>query len=178
LTKRNLYSTVQQVNFSDPLGSPLLTLPTAPHGTATEKIFGEYDRRQYESLVEWVRAVSQKDEPRPPQSINRPDGHLLQAMSIERPVLPRSSAKSTAPEEPNPISPAATLPQINVANSNKVAEPVDQSQNDTSFLAADPFDPEIFNRRYLDAPNRQAARPSAPRSTTEIQRSSKENSPR
>ncbi|MCS7306714.1 MAG: hypothetical protein NZ602_16595 [Thermoguttaceae bacterium] len=54
LTQRNLASTFQWIHPKQPLQSPLLTIPLAPHGSAKSPIFGNPQSEAYQRLVRWV----------------------------------------------------------------------------------------------------------------------------
>lgn len=64
-TQRNLYNVLQYVNCNNPLASPLLTIPVAPHGNAQHAIFGQQQAEQYRRLREWVLQVSGRTPPAP-----------------------------------------------------------------------------------------------------------------
>ncbi len=96
LTQRNLASTFQWINPKDPLRSPLLTVPRAPHGSAKTAIFGNPHSEAYQRLVRWVLLAA---------SVGPASDALVKVEHVEH------SGDSTAPDKtplPNslPTSPA------------------------------------------------------------------------
>ncbi|WP_460183648.1 hypothetical protein [Thermopirellula anaerolimosa] len=60
-TAHNLEVVFRWINFEDPGASPLLAVPTRPHGGTSAPIFSGTSARQYRELVDWVFAVTRKD---------------------------------------------------------------------------------------------------------------------
>lgn len=135
-TQRNLYASLGQIDEESPAKSPLLTAPSAPHGDVPSALFGERDQQQFELLVNWVEQVVHKDNPGPP-TIDPGPSSLLQASYAEPVKLPRTDAASGAKDESRGLE---TSPNPNVRpNAGHPGE----------FVPRDPFDAEIFNRRFL-----------------------------
>lgn len=59
LTQRNLASTFRWINAQEPLRSPLLAAPLAPHGSVKIPIFGNPHCEAYQRLVRWVLLAAQ-----------------------------------------------------------------------------------------------------------------------
>lgn len=139
-TQRNLFATLQQVNTRGPEQSPLLTVPSAPHGSLDRPAFGDRDQPQVKMLEEWVRQVAKQDLGPAPKTISTASSPLLQAgfSQVQSPTQEPSpkSPLSPPPAEQTPASsPGPRLRQL----------PYD------GFVPRDAFDPEIFNRRFFGA---------------------------
>lgn len=132
-TQRNLQATLQFVDRENPLNSPLLRVPQAPHGDALAAVFDERSKRQAEELQAWLSLFT----PRPNNAA--PPIVAGNAGAPPKPAAP--SVTAPAPKEVQPASAGEALPQ---------ASPSAASE----FRPRDPFDPEIFNRRF--GPNRLA----------------------
>jgi hypothetical protein len=63
LTQRNLYSVLEWVDRDDPAKSPLLNVPTRPHGTTRAPIFGNNQTAIYGQLFDWCCRVSRAQGP-------------------------------------------------------------------------------------------------------------------
>jgi len=121
LTQRNLHAALQWIDHKDPKASPLLTAPVNPHGTAKTPVFTNSQVAQYQRLVDWVFQVSQKRQAEVPETVSSAHQPPVHAMPAE------TSGFDFPPpdQEPQPPHPSAPSPG-----------------------PGDPFDPEIFNRRY------------------------------
>jgi len=119
-THRNLHATIQMIDRKHPLGSPLAKVLNAPHGP-NDSVNTRLSQQQVERVMRWIKGLSEGN-----------------------------SAKRTA-------TIAATSQTLRQASS-KINQRLDQGNNDPSPQlsergnsdreVADPFDPEIFNRRY------------------------------
>ncbi len=144
ITQRNLYAVLQFVNQDNPLASRLLTVPSSPHGTAQSAIFTERQAGQYQRLLQWVNQLARQT----------PDS----------PAVPAPTAVADSPASAVPVEGPLLLPQnarrarqLPAAGPNQSARrgdarPATKLPGDASPASynqpADPFDPEVFNRRY------------------------------
>ncbi|MGD0654364.1 MAG: hypothetical protein ABSA16_08485 [Thermoguttaceae bacterium] len=69
LTQRNIQAVLRYVDRDNPLASRILTVPTAPHGTAKTAVFSERQAMQYKRLVDWVLQLGPADMPESPATI-------------------------------------------------------------------------------------------------------------
>lgn len=60
-TAHNLETVLGWIDFENPGASPLLAVPTRPHGGSNVPIFSGDSARQYRELVDWVYSVTRKD---------------------------------------------------------------------------------------------------------------------
>ena len=58
LTQRNLYNTVQLIDFGNPPESRLLEIARQPHGPLKSGVFGDERSPKYQELVAWVTALT------------------------------------------------------------------------------------------------------------------------
>ena len=155
-TQRNLYNTWQTLDPQQPDQSPLINITTAPHG-GTAALFTQREWDQYQRLVTWVRRATSKSPAPNPSGIKQPATVLAQ---------PRSAAKktagdsATATEEAN-LQRAASVEAV--LNSPVLPmekkKPLPATEAPKSLPGtSDPFDPELFNRRFhaarFEAPER------------------------
>ena len=124
LTQRNLHATLQWIDRGDPKASPLLTAPVNPHGTAKVPVFTNSQVAQYQRLVDWVFQVAEKKKAEVPETVSANHQPLVRAMPAETSGFDFPPPQQQPPQQPQP------------------------QRNDATPGHADPFDPEIFNRRY------------------------------
>ncbi|MBS0208516.1 MAG: hypothetical protein JSS27_06130 [Planctomycetes bacterium] len=145
LTQRNLHAAIAQVDMSNPAASPLLTVPLKEHGGRKTPLFTSHEMTQYRQLVAWVYRVSRSSVPldaRPQQTVKRPDerGETLLQNS---PARPNASLLDTAVVDNAPAKEGEAPAKSATAAAAK---------NDAAFKPRDPFDADVFNRRYHGAP--------------------------
>jgi hypothetical protein len=130
---------MQWVDTEDAPSSPLLTVPSCAHGGLETGVFGPREKDQFDLLANWVRRATTVDTAPVPETIpellDTPPTGLVQA-SYSQPVeLPRPLADDAGAN----AAPRAERP----------TRPV-QARSDVpgALVPRDPFDAEIFNRRY------------------------------
>ena len=142
ITQRNLYSVLPFVDRENPAGSRLLTAPNGPHGTAKQAIFNEHQAAQYKRMVDWAASLAQQSTPESPATLD-----ARGALRAGRPRLRRRRYRKR-PERPVrcPSAGKASRPDARAARN---AGQTGCRPPPASFdQPADPFDPEVFNRRY------------------------------
>lgn len=159
LTQRNLYSVWQVIDATQPASSPLLTQPIRPHGKAKGPIFSGREAAQYRQLVSWVYAVTRQRKPVEPPPEDGSDS--LQVASAERakeklkkarpPVKPSASPSlDEAATTDEPKEDELAPPELaDHGDSQPIRRPEKSLAQDDEYVPVDPFDPEIFNRRYF-----------------------------
>jgi len=126
LTQRNLHATLQWIDREEPAASPLLSAATRPHGTATTPVFTHRQLVQYQQLVQWVEQLAERPRPAIPATVDL-----------------RSRPPASPYDETEPV--------VDSAESNPPTPPLGPEQGPpaSQFAPIDPFDPEIFNRRFF-----------------------------
>jgi hypothetical protein len=206
LTQRNLYAVLQYIDRENPAESPLLTVPSKPHGTLKTAIFSEHRTGQYMRLVGWAKGLGpiensipyetlverktpknepdelESDAPSPPRLLSR---NAMQAKPLAAARKNQVRPMPDAGDTPNGVQPASYQePPSEFLQSNhsrnSSAEPLKASnkldpQSPPQLEKRvkrgaplpltgpkDPFDPDIFNRRYhnSDKPSEGERQPS------------------
>ena len=126
-TLRNLHATRELVDPENAQNSALLKTPLRPHGGADEALMTEEDPH-YHLLEQWTRRLTgPATEPEPVSQLSRPNAVLLQ----------NQLAGSRAGRAPSPAgSPSRSPSDVEIVRPDEAG-------------TRDPFDPELFNRRYF-----------------------------
>ncbi len=134
LTQRNLYATLQMIDASNPDQSPLLTVPLGPHGGEKVSLFAGRNERQWEQLRDWVHLAVRTPAPQDPET----EGVGPDSLGRDRQAsAPRATDR--------PSSTMAAHGEIHRSVFARGRSPKDASD----YTPRDPFDPDIFNRRYF-----------------------------
>lgn len=164
LTQRNLQSSVQMLDYQNPLQSKLLTSASRPHGTASSAIF-DPQTVKYRQLYNWIAVVTQRA-PGGPEASDRPA-----TVGFGGPVTTSQNQPTDAAAmfADSPVRPAKTPYRLRAARAaathggSEDAAPKDHSGGapqpggDSALPnanlptdSADPFSPEAFNRQFGD----------------------------
>jgi len=172
LTQRNLHGTLAWVDRDKPRESKLLTVPVQPHGSA-EAMFTDHQRDQYQRIVDWVHQVAgqggsvagvaaKPPEERPPH-VRLP--WQATAAAHTEPVAPSG-------DQPSNVVPAVPTAGVRASQATGVigfrpggiprtTDPMVQRGASLPDAApVDPFDAEVFNRRFF--PQKRASSPIGP----------------
>jgi hypothetical protein len=136
ITERNLAATLNQTNYATPAQSPLLVKALQVHGSAESPALLERETRYYELLAKWVTRVS------PPREAE------LEKVARRNEVL--FQARTVGSARPDGKAPGSQAEERSEGDSSPSKAAADD------YEPVDPFDPEIFNRRYHrddDVPN-------------------------
>jgi hypothetical protein len=139
VTQRNIASALDLVDRESPAASPLLTVPLRQHGTTRGPIFSSREIAQYKLLVDWVHEVASGTKPASPPSVQPESPPLLQTI---QPAEPPSNDASASPNRDAPASLKLRDDALG-KQENSRAKP-----ESPVYVPVDPFDPEVFNRRY------------------------------
>jgi hypothetical protein len=129
MTQRNLFNTLAYVDRGNPLRSQLLTLPKTSHG-GREAVFSEAETHQMRMLVAWVAGIANKPIVNLPTSVAKPPAPLLQTRAEAMKAM--ENARPTQDAQPADTS----------------LTPGSRMKRESEYQPRDPFDPEVFNRRY------------------------------
>ncbi|HVX63693.1 MAG TPA: hypothetical protein VHC19_23930 [Pirellulales bacterium] len=161
-TQRNLYAVWQHVNPNHPEQSPLLVEATQRHGDSKAAIFNDHDAAQYLQLAAWVSQFGRGGQkPTQPATVKAPAAPLLQSMPPATParqVLEASGNPQTKLSQPaaeSPLESSEEPPSAESGASGPAAANADGNRGKAErkprpadYTPVDPFDPEIFNRKY------------------------------
>lgn len=169
LTQRNIHAVIKQIDWENYEKSPLLTAPLRAHGTARAPVFTDRYSGKYQQLLAWTQFLVQGEKPLVSESA------AVSPADYTVPLQPASAVAPTAFTEPIlpsglDVSQAAFESSLPAASGSpmgetlgdaieagrteqgNVAAPRSQVKRGgfpPEFLPADPFDPEIFNRRFF-----------------------------
>jgi hypothetical protein len=165
LTQRNLQSSVQMLDYQNPLQSKLLTSASRPHGSAASAIFDQQTVK-YRQLYNWIALVTQRM-PGGPDASEQPatvgfggqaaknQNQMNDAAAIAE-VTPRpakvpyrvrtakSAASHTSGADSSSKDPFGAASQAGTENP--------AAPGNLPAESADPFSPEAFNRQFADPP--------------------------
>ena len=172
-TQRNLFNTWQTLDSKNPDKSPLINITTAPHGGA-DTLFSQREWDQYQRLVTWVRRATRKGPATMPNEIELPATVLTQPRGV--PGNPSGQIDSTLNEgELQRASSVEALLKSPVIPQQQKPRPPTESPPKQLPGTRDPFDPDLFNRKFhaarFESPERSAPNPtkdsSEPQTTSE-----------
>jgi hypothetical protein len=167
-TQRNLERVLQFVDRENPPQSRLLAAPIRPHGNAKAPIFSDREQSQYKQLVLWVYAVAGDAKPPETPTLAERTAPLLQTMppahaheraAKEPQRLPEGDPQNELPPPgeiderripPSSAEGAFTREELRARGLLHHATSNVQHGADATppFVPKDPFDPELFNRRF------------------------------
>lgn len=142
-TERNLYAVLAYLDKENFEQSPLLTVPQSQHGSTLAAVFDKRTRHQLDELTAWTRLALAVPARAPVAKVISPPALLSQQQSGVKLV---SAEEDLAPEQP----------RATASTEKGTPQPFQPSQDaaplpkDGSFTPRDPFDPEIFNRKYRE----------------------------
>lgn len=166
-TQGNLQAVLAMINRDMPQESKLLEAPIRPHGNMKIPVFTDREQSQYKQLVQWVYLVSNVKQASPRPTLAERTAPLLQA-------APRKGRAPSEADQREP-QPAGESPEVELADwSDSFPDQAKNSDGEETksrgttggrgeagkraasqqtapkadFVPKDPFDPEIFNRRY------------------------------
>jgi hypothetical protein len=139
MSQRNLHTILGFVDRQHPRSSPILAAASTAHGGSEHASIG-IDSKQYNNLLNWLIMIGDQ----PNQTVvpiePPPDDALEIDIQSIKPLNPDSAARlnpKPAAESDLELSPAiGEIPQLNSLKPR--------------FTPRDEFDPEIFNRQYVD----------------------------
>lgn len=150
-TQRNLHAVLQLIDRAAPEASPLLTSPRGVHGNTTSPVFSQREERQYEQLVQWVKlaveAPASRNVAKASSSEARPF-HVADAHAYRTYLKPplATSETTSKPKSQSDDEPRKTAAKS--AEGRKSVSPFPAPPPASQPVSQDPFDPELFNRRF------------------------------
>lgn len=150
LTQRNLYAVWQMIDGDRPLVSPLLTRPMGPHGKAKAAIFSGRDAAQYRQLVSWVNEITRQHKPQEVQVDDPPEQVTATvAPAHKKKTRPTSEKPPKTDETASADDADYQIEQTTSKGDDAIAATSTADDDVDDYVPVDPFDPEIFNRRYF-----------------------------
>ena len=152
LTQRNLYAALQYVDKEKPLSSPLIRQATLAHGKSRQAPIDPRETESLRQLANWLTRFQQGStrpanlEPQPAvlsqrDSAGQPEAQLVTHLE---PVGPSTEEDELDDPSMSEAKPPAAQPPVATPSSSTTGAPAAPSAAGVS----DPFDPEVFNRRY------------------------------
>lgn len=142
-TQRNLHTILQYIDRANPPQSQLLTIPKHPHGNLSTPVFGDRQKVQYQNLEQWVTKLGQKTTAATPPPHVAPPPHA---------VLTKPADFQETSQEPKTNDEDSLLDELvktlTEEDGKSPAQP-QRPKHRRQFVPRDPFDPQIFNRRYF-----------------------------
>jgi hypothetical protein len=148
ITQRNLDAALSMVDYEKPMESRLLTAPQSPHGGLAEPIFGARSTEEHAALTEWVRRLTRRsDEPTAPSTVEATARRGEELSFTGNSGSGSWEAAGAPPPGPTSGGPLSASAGIRVPVPVAPNRPSEESRPQPPG-PRDPFDPEIFNRRY------------------------------
>jgi hypothetical protein len=150
-TQRNLKTVLAFLDRETPISSPLLERASTPHGGCAQPPLGHgQDAPQLLLLSQWVQSHLAGSQPASPSLAGDPHSVLPQPAEAPVDAVRRADAEAAAGQRA--LSAARPDPRQNLlqheTGSAEVIRPVAAEHATSGYQAVDPFDPEVFNRRY------------------------------
>ena len=154
-TQRNLHAVLATIDHEQPDASPLLLMPTRPHGASRTAVFTSQKAIQYKQLVDWAYSVSNKTQVKrpiddtaseewpfagkPKKNRKNKDESLSQSPTIAAKYLDQTvpSGGEVQQQSDTDVKPAAAQESAD--------EPSDSAEKDVSTI--NPRQPQRLGRR-------------------------------
>lgn len=158
-SQRNLHNVLKYIDREDPFASPLWIAATQPHAGNEEPMVKD-QTAAYQQLTEWLVSISE-DPGAAMESYQRSITPLTEnenpSDAIE-PIKPARAMEHPFDQSATPLPKGQTLPETGaeppiespVALPSTIGEIPELDSKTSGFTPVDPFDPEIFNRKFGD----------------------------
>jgi hypothetical protein len=170
-TQQNLRSVLALIDPQDPENSPLLVQALYPHGDGQQSFRGfSIKDPAVATLVDWVMALAAKAKPEPLKGKSTSDAVASRDLPAAEPMATDPADDTVPAQAPAPGAsvdrPAGAAgiklritPHDSVPEAQPTPDPVGRAERQApgatrptraadDYRPVDPFDPEIFNRRY------------------------------
>ena len=153
-TLRNLANTLEHVSQNQASKSQILDFARRPHGESNKRARWQFDDEKYEILKDWVfraagAVVIQ------PQSFQLPEPKLAQRGQVPQTLSsPTTDDRLSAVPRTSSVRPRriSKVGANFLAGRSVAGGDIPSATAVDTFKAQDPFDAEIFNRRFHGAP--------------------------
>ena len=140
MSQRNLHETLKFIDRSNPFASPLLAAASEPHGGGEKPVL-PVGSKHFEQLKLWVIMLSDDPEANYQAYLNP----ALQKKPVD-PIDEVIDQHDIVPIKPERIGLRPLDPMVE--HSQTIGEIPELDNQVDSYQPKDPFDPEVFNRRY------------------------------
>lgn len=154
-TQQNLHATMRQVNRDQPQASPLLVMARRGHGGTPPPLSPDREVALLEQLSEWVHHSAERGGATDTSQARGASSSRVVPTGHSRPTPPSAGVPLAGPPDPSgPLSGARSQPDQPQAGAAVSAgeqspdRPTDVGPSHAGS-SADPFDPQIFNRRFV-----------------------------
>jgi hypothetical protein len=139
IRQRNFYNIMKYVDLHAPLESPLFQMATTPHAGMTKAVYTE-DRGQTTTLRNWLLSIATPEAQR---------AYQLKAWEVAQQQLEAKQAPDTRSETRDMTTLPGEIRQTSASlPDSSVPSVPNLNPQQRVFAPKDPFDPEIFNRKY------------------------------
>ena len=146
MSQRNLHQTLKYIDRSNPFASPLLSAASQAHGGGEKSVL-PLGSKHFEQLKLWVIMLSDDPEENYQAYLNPALQKKLAVEKIEEsPIEEILLQQDIVPVEPERIG-LRPLDPI-VEHTRTIGEIPELDNQGGNYQPVDPFDPEIFNRRF------------------------------
>jgi hypothetical protein len=154
VTQRNLQSTLAWIDRDDPAKSRLLTAAAQAHGNSPNNKFEGTEGQVFRNLAQWVHQVARPGEPALPDTVPTSNTTLSQSISDSPSARtpPRAPRNHDARGIAGPMKQTGGPPAL-----RETSRPATPPSNPISE-STDPFDPELFNKRFHGTDKDEAAK--------------------
>lgn len=155
-TQRNLYTVLQYVDPHDPAASPLLVQPQRPHGGAHAPVFDKHSEAQLAELTAFVKLLtppgaSPSASGGPPATLSSSAASPSLAGRPPAALLSQAAQEAGRSRDLSPDPSAAEAARTSPAAASPLDHPGPPSAASRTRVPGDPYDPELFNRRFRPA---------------------------
>lgn len=154
LTLKNLHATLAQIDRTTPQASPLLTVPRSAHGNANSPVYSVTTESAVKRLTAWIERIANPPELSHPAALTDPPSlKPLDGQSIDLQSPPSPQSKEGSPSRLRSVADEHLLDDGDTREPRQRTSGVKNStaakrSSEPGFTPKDPFDPEVFNRKY------------------------------
>lgn len=151
-TQRNLFTVLQYMDKDKPEESRLVTMPQERHGSTSAPVFDKRSQHQLDDLIAWGKLLA----PKPPLVVLPATIGPAQTLLTQQGTAAEITADKTGGKVPPNIAPmnGGEKPdgvKVKSPRAPSVKDLKNESSPRDNAAPRDPFDPDVFNRKYLPA---------------------------
>ncbi|MEN6450559.1 MAG: hypothetical protein ABFC96_08720 [Thermoguttaceae bacterium] len=147
ITQRNLYSVLKFVDRENPAASKLLTAAIKPHATAQRAVFDDHQAAQVRKLADWLAQLADQAPQEQPDTV-APMAEATPEEPQNRATPRVLSQEARRGQTHRQFGKTNDRPNATAAARPNGAEPSPKPNTVGAAPTSDPFDPNVFNRRY------------------------------